>query len=122
MAKIIPIAATPAAPLAAGGEACSTAESFALMVLGDSMQPEFEDGDVVIIEPEGLAEAGSFVLAFRDDEWIFRQLVRNGEHWLLRPLNPSYPDLPLADLTAVRGIIVQKTRPGRRRSAKHYVE
>ena len=42
--------------------ACSGAEAFALLVLGDSMNPEFAEGDVIVIEPEGLATDGSFVL------------------------------------------------------------
>jgi DNA polymerase V len=44
-------------------EACAAAEPFALMVLGDSMEPEFREGEVILIEPEGLATDGSFVLA-----------------------------------------------------------
>ena len=101
-------------------DACGGAEPFVLMVLGDSMLPEFEDGDVVVIEPEGLAQEASFVLAFRNNEWILRQLVRNGEHWLLHPVNPAYPDLPIANLEAVRGVIIQKSKPGRRRATKRY--
>lgn len=108
--------------MAAGDQHCDTSEPFALMVLGDSMSPEFEDGDVVVIEPSGQAQEGSFVLARRSDEWIFRQLVRNGAQWLLHPLNPAYPDLPVASLAAVRGIITQKSKPGRRRATKRYVD
>lgn len=106
----------------AGEHSCSGAESFALMVLGDSMAPEFADGDIVIIEPEGLATDRSYVLAFWQDEWIFRQLVRSGDRWCLRALNPRYPDIDLPDLGAVRGVITQKSRPGRRRASKRYVE
>ena len=102
--------------------ACSGAESFALMVLGDSMTPEFDEGDVVIIEPDGLATDGSFVLAFCDEEWIFRRLRKDGESWCLQALNPSYADIRLSDLAAVRGVIIQKSRPGRRRASKRYVE
>ncbi len=104
------------------GGACGGAEPFALMVLGDSMLPEFEEGDVVIVEPEGLAGDGAFVLAFYNDEWIFRQLVGNHECWLLRPLNPKYAEQPIADLAPVRGVIIQKSKPGRRRAMKRYVE
>jgi len=107
---------------AATASSCSGAEPFVLMVLGDSMLPEFEEGDVVVIEPEGLAGDGAYVLAFHNDEWIFRQLVRNNECWLLRPLNPHYAELPIADLTPVRGVIIQKSKPGRRRAMKRYVE
>ena len=41
---------------------CAGGESFALMVLGHSMAPEFQEGEIIIIEPEGLAKDGSFVL------------------------------------------------------------
>ena len=119
MAKTIPI--KPAAPVGADAAVCDGAEPFALMVLGDSMLPEFAAGDVVIIEPEGLAQDGCFVLAHCQDEWIFRQLVRRAGQWWLHPLNPNYPDLPLADLAAVRGVIIQKSKPGRRRALKRYL-
>jgi DNA polymerase V len=116
--KVIPIAA----PAEAAGDSCSGAESFALMVLGDSMEPEFVDGDVIVVEPEGLAGDGSYVLAHHDEEWTMRLLVRHGEGWQLRALNPAYPVIELADLAAVRGVVVQKSKPGRRRAAKRYVE
>lgn len=101
---------------------CASGESFALMVLGDSMSPEFSDGDIVIIEPEGLATDGSFVLARDNNDWIFRQLRRADDGWTLVPLNPAYPSIALADLSLVRGVIIQKSRPGRRRAGKRYVE
>jgi SOS-response transcriptional repressor LexA len=101
--------------------ACTGAESFALMVLGDSMAPEFNQGDVVIIEPEGLATDGSFVLALWQDQWIFRRLGRRGDAWHLQALNPAYPEIALPDLQPIRGVITQKSRPGRRRATKRYV-
>ena len=104
----------------AGG--CSGAESFALMVLGDSMLPEFAEGEIIIIEPEGLAKEGAYVLAWHNEEWIFRQLQRAGQAWLLHPLNSAYPEIAIPDLAAVKGVIIQKTKPGRRRSLKHYVD
>jgi len=103
------------------GDACSSGESFALMVLGDSMLPEFAEGEVIVIEPDGLAADGSFVLAWWNDEWIFRQLARGSSGWCLRALNPDYPEIPLPDLGAVRGVVIQKSRPGRRRASKRYV-
>jgi SOS-response transcriptional repressor LexA len=120
----IPIVPARGADRAAPGDghACSGAESFALMVLGDSMTPEFSEGDIVVIEPDGLARDGSYVLAFWQDEWIFRQLRRTDQGWCLHPLNPRYPDLPLPDLSPVRGVITQKSRPGRRRATRRYVE
>jgi DNA polymerase V len=102
--------------------ACSAAEAFALMVLGDSMEPEFKEGEVIVVEPEGVAEDGSYVIAYVDNDWIFRQLARDGEGWRLQPLNPAYPSQTLPDLGAVRGVVIQKSVPGRRRAAKRYVD
>lgn len=105
-----------------GSSDCSGAEAFALMVLGDSMAPEFVEGDIVIIEPEGLAGDGSYVLAQTDGEWIFRQLTEVGPRWELRPLNPAYPATAIPDLACVKGVIIQKSKPGRRKASKRYVD
>ena len=102
-------------------DACASAEPFALMVLGDSMEPEFLEGEVILIEPEGLATDGSFVLAQLAGEWIFRQLIRYGAGWRLQALNPTYPAADIPDLGAVKGVIIQKSKPGRRRATKRYV-
>ncbi len=100
---------------------CEGAESFALRVVGQSMTPEFDDGDIVIIEPDGLVEDGSFVLAEHAGEWIFRQLCRDGDAWRLHALNPAWPDLALPGLDAVRGVVIQKAVPGKRRATRHYI-
>ncbi len=100
---------------------CSGGESFALRVLGYSMAPEFSEGEIIIIEPDGLARDGAYVLAMHRDEWIFRQLLRDAPGWRLHALNPAFPDLPLPDLAAVRGVIIQKALPGRRRASKRYI-
>ena len=113
---ILPQAADPAL------DACAAAEPFALMVLGDSMEPEFREGEVILIEPEGLATDGSFVLAQLAGEWIFRQLVKQGKAWQLRALNPAYPAADISDLAAVKGVVIQKSQPGRRKASKRYVE
>lgn len=118
-------AALPAEPAdEADAGACSGAESFALRVLGDDMAPEFNEGEIIIIEPDGALKDGSFVLAQLAGEWIFRQLQQHGEGWALHALNPARSDLPvlpLPDLAAVRGVIIQKAVPGRRRLSKFYV-
>ncbi len=110
----------PAEP-GAGGD-CAGAEPFALMVLGDAMAPEFLDGEIIVVEPEGHATDGSFVVAQVEGGWTLRQLVRCDARWQLRALNPSYAATPLADLGAVRGVVIQKSKPGRRRALKRYVD
>jgi SOS-response transcriptional repressor LexA len=100
---------------------CSASESFALRVLGDDMAPEFKDGEIIIVEPDGALRDGSFVLAQHAGEWIFRQLRRDGDAWSLQALKDGLPALALTDLAAVRGVIIQKAVPGRRRLSKFYV-
>ena len=113
---------TPVHP--AGDSACSGAESFALRVLGDDMQPEFNEGDIIVVEPGGALRDGCFVLAQHDGEWLFRLLARRENGWCLRALNPARTDLrdvPLADLSPVRGLVIQKAVPGRRKLGRSYL-
>ncbi len=100
--------------------ACASGEPYALMVLGDSMLPEFNEGEIIVIEPEGVARDGSFVIAYTNDEYIFRQLVNHPEGWMLKPLNPLYPNIPIDSLDVVKGIIVLKKKPGKRSEQKSY--
>ncbi|MEQ1807434.1 MAG: S24 family peptidase [Burkholderiaceae bacterium] len=101
--------------------ACSGGESFALRVLGDSMAPEFVEGEIIIVEPDGALRDGSFVLAQSGGEWTLRQLRRAGDGWILHALNPAFADAVLPDLAAVHGVVIQKAVPGRRRLTKHYL-
>lgn len=103
--------------------ACSGSESFALRVLGEDMAPEFLDGEIIVIEPGGVVRDGSFVLARHQGEWLFRQLRREGGGWQLRALNqacPVHAVVPLPDLAAVHGVVIQKAVPGRRRLSRFY--
>ncbi|MBI5937727.1 MAG: S24 family peptidase [Betaproteobacteria bacterium] len=121
----IPIRIAPAEPAIPGGEeasSCASGEPYALMVLGDSMQPEFEEGEIIVIEPEGLAKDGSYVIAWANEEYIFRQLVQHNEGWMLKPLNPLYPNIPIDDpKETVKGVVIMKKKPGKRSEQKSYV-
>ncbi len=100
---------------------CSGGESFALRVLGDSMAPEFNEGEIIIIEPDGALRPGCYVLAQWQGQWTFRQLNQRDGAWSLHALNSTYVDQLLPDLTAIHGVIIQKAVPGRRRLTKHYI-
>ena len=112
-------------PAAIGDDAqvdgCSGGEAFALRVVGQSMTPEFSEGEIILIEPDGALRDGAYVLASSEGEYIFRQLQQRNGRWWLHPLNPAWPDLPLPDLAAVHGVIIQAAVPGRRRLTRHYV-
>jgi SOS-response transcriptional repressor LexA len=101
------------------GGSCG-AEPFALRVIGDSMSPEFKDGCIIIIDPEGVICDGSYVLVRHEDEYIFRQLVYGDGTYRLEALQEGYETIVMPNLDRVAGVIVQQA--GRRRAdRKHYV-
>lgn len=85
--------------------------TFALRVQGDSMEPRFTEGMLLIVEPELDAQHGDYVIVKNgSDETVFKQLVKDGADWFLKPLNPRYPIKPLGDDTivgVVRGVTEQ---------------
>jgi SOS-response transcriptional repressor LexA len=96
------------------------AEPFALRVIGDLMAPEFRDGCIIIIDPEGVISDGCYVLAQHDDGYIFRQLVYGDGKYYLKTLQDGHGTIELSGLDSIAGVIVQQA--GRRRAdRKHYV-
>lgn len=66
--------------------------TFAVRVVGDSMEPEFHAGMVLIVEPELDPLPGDFVIAKNgSEETTFKQLIKDGADWYLKPLNERYP-------------------------------
>lgn len=98
---------------------CSALEPYALRVLGDSMEPEFADGCVVIVDPGCAARDGSYVIVEFAGDVFFRQLVFDGERRFLKALNPKYGGFELSPPYTIKGGVVQQV--GKRRSQrKHY--
>lgn len=122
MQKPISIPVVPAPAEHEFASSCDGGEVVALMVLGDSMEPEFVEGEILVIEMNGVVNEGAFVVAELPEEgFIFRQLVRDeGEGWQLRALNAAYPDIPISGLGPIKGVVTQKKKPGRRKALKCY--
>jgi SOS-response transcriptional repressor LexA len=95
-------------------------EPFALRVIGDSMAPEFADGCIIIIDPEGVISDGSYVMARHGDSYIFRQLVYGEGRYFLRALQDGHEEIELPDLKAIEGVVIQQGAR-RRRDRKHYI-
>lgn len=87
------------------------AHTYALKVVGDSMEPTFPEGIIIIVEPEMEAVSGDFVIARNENhEATFKQLIKDGPDWFLKPLNPRYPIRQLTSTDEICGVI---------RSAEH---
>jgi len=65
---------------------------FALKVSGVSMEPDFKDGDTILIDPARQPENGDYVVVRLKDEnaATFKQLVLEGDQKFLKALNPIW--------------------------------
>ena len=80
--------------------------TYALKVRGDSMEPLFPEGMLLIVEPEADAVHGSFVIVKNgDEEATFKQLIKDGNDWLLKPLNQRYPIKTLTKDMEICGVV-----------------
>ncbi|MHB8370637.1 MAG: LexA family protein [Leptospirales bacterium] len=83
--------------------------SFALRVKGDSMEPDYPDGSIVIVDPDREPRHNADVVVRLNGEMeaTFKRLKIYGSRWYLHPLNDRYPPLPLEgkDFT-ICGVVV----------------
>lgn len=83
-------------------EAIAKSANFALRVKGDSMFPEINDGDVVLVQSTNVAQNGDVVVATVDDnEATVKRLRRVGGDVYLQPANSAYPIIRGKDITVV---------------------
>ncbi|NOG86068.1 MAG: helix-turn-helix domain-containing protein [Planctomycetes bacterium] len=74
-----------------------TKGTFALRVRGDSMEPEFHDGDIIVINPFLKQEHNDYIVVCNEEgEATFKQLKKYGKTRVLHPLNPKYDDIELS--------------------------
>lgn len=96
--------------------------AFALVIKGDSMEPDFKEGEVVIIDPSISWQPGDFVVA-KDakGEATFKKYRPRGlndqgkEYFLLEPLNKDYEPMR-SDLQQIQilGTMVEHRKYRRR--------
>ena len=68
-----------------------TGEFFALRVKGDSMEPKFTEGDVVIVRKQSTASDGDIVIALvNGDDATIKKIKIRPEGIILTPLNSQY--------------------------------
>ena len=85
---------------------------FALRVEGDSMEPEFREGEIIVVNPHIAWEAGNYVIVKNQDgEATFKQIKKKGDRWVLHPLNPKYEDIVVDNRELyVVGVVVEKLK------------
>jgi SOS-response transcriptional repressor LexA len=83
--------------------------AFALRVRGDSMEPKFQDGCIIIVDPDKESYNGAFVVVRESDtdEATFKQLQIDGSRRYLKPVNPRYPIMEMRSETLICGVVVK---------------
>ena len=98
---------------------CSYNELYPLQVLDDSMEPEFPEKCIIVIEPSEICATGAFVVAEVNGERWFRQYLADGAQGKrLVALKEGYAEIDLTDQEyKILGVVVQRNI---RRQIKHY--
>lgn len=93
-------------------------EFFALKIKGDSMSPEYRDGDIIIFLRQPDCENNDdCAVAINGNDWTFKRVEKTENGVFIKPLNPNYEtkfftnqeciDLPVE----VKGVIWELRRP-----------
>ena len=94
-----------------------SSKTFALKVKGLSMynppnRESFQEGDIILVDPERAADNGSLVIALMENtnESTFKKLYIEDGKYYLKPLNPNWqPQLiELNDPTRICGVVFEK--------------
>jgi SOS-response transcriptional repressor LexA len=87
--------------------------SFALRVSGTSMAPDYQPGDIIVVDPDCQHNNGSLVVARLngDNEATFKRIVIDGGKTFLEPINQRYQPLDITgrDVT-ICGVVRQMLR------------
>ncbi len=86
--------------------------SFVLRVQGSSMEPQFNDGDLIFVDPDVEAVHGKFVVVQLNDsnQATFKQLIVENNRQFLKALNPDWPDriIAIKEEATICGVVVFK--------------
>lgn len=68
-----------------------TGDYFALTIKGDSMEPKFSEGDIIIVRRQQTAQNGDIVVVLiNGDDATVKKISITSSGIILQPLNPSY--------------------------------
>lgn len=89
------------------GEHC-----FSLKVRGDSMLPDFREGDMIVIDPDLQPRSGDYVVVVIDGtgEATFKRYMKKKDGEVLMPLNPDYSPIVLRPEHRIVGKVVRLVR------------
>lgn len=88
--------------------------TFLLKVIGKSMSPVFNEGELIFVDPEVQPIDGKYVVARLDDEnqATFKQLIIEDGHKFLQAANPNWPTpiQPINGNCTIVGVVISAMR------------
>ena len=89
----------------------NVSQVFALEISGVSMEPEFHDGDYIVVDPDRTPSHNDFVIINTGEEPMLRQYIKEGGRTFARALNPAWqPQLEQIQSDGIAGVVLQKSR------------
>lgn len=82
--------------------------SYALKLKDQAMSPRFEEGTIVIVDPDKIPQNGNFIIAYiyKTNELLFRQLAQQQTKKILYPLNTcGYNEIIMSNLDVIYGVL-----------------
>lgn len=90
--------------------------TIALRVEGISMEPDYQEGDVIYVDPGLAATNGKDIVMRLNDrnEATFKRLVIEGRRSFLKPLNRAWPDqiIEVPDGASIVGVVLGAWKDG----------
>lgn len=86
---------------------------FALKISGDSMEPRYHSGDVVLVKKQNTIDNAQIGIVSIDDEVFCKKIITTGQSPLLVSLNRTYPPRSVAEgeTFSVLGIVIATESP-----------
>lgn len=103
---------------------CEARAPYVLMVEGDIMEPEFQEGAVIVVDPALPHTHGAYVVADYEGETYFRLFeLRDNQQWLIAT-NDNHPNIKIESELKVRGVVTQQARNRKMgiKKARHYIK
>lgn len=85
---------------------------FTYTVIGDSMEPAFREGDIILMDRTTRAGRHDLVIIITGDPAmpLFGRLAIEGDTWLLKFLNPRYSTIKISR-SELLGVVTRWTEP-----------
>ena len=84
---------------------------FAVMITGNSMEPDYHEGDILLVKSQNTLNSGQLGIFFYDGDTLFKKYSKNKKKETIISLNKSeYPpvDIPSNRKLLIQGLVVGK--------------